>query len=343
MRFLAPVARIIGVATVVALVAACTNSALQSPSGSSSKTLGSVHTAIGKHYPTISVLSVVPKALLNRPRNPHLKFVSPDVFVKGGVYAASFSATSINLYGLPNKNNKAPRCMDNGVSAVNGINVDQATRILWDPDGGSRTIIPFSKNCGSEGTPLSEPNGQPSDVAFGGTTLYVADVSTSAIDVYPKGSTSPQSSLTNSAITGNAFSDGADSGNVFQESSLGVIVEYTGAQEPGTALSLSGLAIPVGMCFDKNHNMIVIDISNGILVYAPPYSGSPTKTQATVGESVYAHLNAANTDLYVGDFQNGAVDVYSYPSLTYQYSITNGLSQANDVEGVAVDSQGGQR
>ncbi|MEO6989945.1 MAG: hypothetical protein ABI346_05890 [Candidatus Baltobacteraceae bacterium] len=36
---------------------------------------------------------------------------------------------------------------------------------------------------------------------------------------------------------------------------------------------------------------------------------------------------------------NGAVDVYKYPSGTYQYNVTNGLSSANNVEGVAVDPE----
>lgn len=46
-----------------------------------------------------------------------------------------------------------------------------------------------------------------------------------------------------------------------------------------------------------------------------------------------------NTLLYVSGVANGAIDVYSYPTGKYQYSVTNGLGSTLNVEGVALDPE----
>ena len=339
MRFTTPLAA----AVCAVVLAACSNSGVQSQSATPSNLLGTTHTTMAKHFTVVSVLSSIPKAklaLAQKRWHMHLKFAGPNTFVKGGVYVGQFGATVVNEYGLPNKHNKAPRCTDGPTSAVNGLGYDSATRTLWDPDGGTRSLIPFAKDCGGAGTAIAESNGQPSDIAVDGSTLYVADNSLSTIDVYTNGNYT--GSLSNSACSGGGFADAVDQHNVFQACTVGVIVEYAGGSGGGTALALSGLAAPIGMSFDKQHNLIVIDLVNGILVYAPPYSGGPSSSGSLAGESTYGMINAANTDVYVGDVTNGSADVYSYPSLAYEYSITNGLSSGNTVEGIAVDSQGHQ-
>jgi hypothetical protein len=265
----------------------------------------------------------------------NLKFIAPNA-VPGGLYVTGFLATAINEYKIPNKLNNPPKCMDAPVSSPNGINVD-SHRTLWEPDGGSRSIVPFAPNCGGSGTALADPNGQPADVAFDGTTMYVADVS-GAVDVYLNGVLSSQ--LKNPAIAGSAFGVAVIQHNVFLSSNSNVIVEFAGGAEPGAALALTGTALPVGITGDQHHNLIVTDLSNGFLVYAPPYSGAPIKTQAAVGESVYAHLDKTHEFLYAGDVANGSADVYTYPGLHYKYSITNGLSPSQSVEGVGVDFTG---
>ena len=341
MRFPTSLASACCTAAAIAILAGCSNSGVQSQSGSSPAGLVSgMHQSV-HHYQFVSAVSSVPKSkLANVHYHIHLKYVSPNTFIKGGLYVGQFAATSINEYGLPNKHNKAPRCTDGPSSAVNGLGFDPATRTLWDPDGGSRSLIPFSANCGGEGTAIAETNGQPSDIAVDGNTLYVADNSLNTIDIYTNGNYT--GALSNAACSGGGFGDAVDQHNVFQACTVGVIVEYANGSGSGTALSPSGLAAPIGMSFDNHHNLIVIDLVNGILVYAPPYSGAPSSTGTVAGESVYGGINAANTDLYVADVTNGSADVYSYPSLAYEYSITNGISSANTPEGIAVDSQGHQ-
>jgi hypothetical protein len=332
-------ARALCTAAAIAFLAACSNGA-QTSGGNTSGAFGPIQQSSVHHQAHYAVVSAIPKGSV-RVRNPHLRFdVGPDAFVKGGVYAGQFSASVINEYGLPNKHNKAPRCTDGPTSAVNGLGYDSTTRTLWDPDGGTRTLIPFKKNCGGAGTPISEANGQPSDIAVDGNTLYVADNSASTIDIYTGGVYT--GSLSNGACSTD-FVDAVDQHNVFEACQSDVITEYPGGTGGGTVLGITGMTLPGGITFDNAHNLIVVDLlANEILVYAPPYSGAPTSSGADVGESTYVAINAANTALYVGDFANSSIDVYSYPSLAYEYSITNGLTPGDDTEGVAVDSQGHQ-
>jgi hypothetical protein len=337
MRFPTPVSFALGAAAAVALLAGCSSSSVPSTVANAPGGVGTTQQSRVRHF---TVVSAIPKGFVGVRHGTLRFYAGKDTFIKGGVYAGQFASAAINEYGLPNKHNKAPRCTDGPASAVNGLGFDSATRTMWDPDGGSRSLIPFAANCGGAGTAIAENNGQPSDIAVDGNTIYVADNSLNTIDVYTGGSYT--GALSNSACGGGGFGDAVDQHNVFQACTTGQIIEYTGGTGSGTQLSLTGLGAPIGMTFDRHHNLIVVDLATGILVYKPPYSGSPSSTGSVVGSSTYTQINAANTDLYVGDYVNGTVDVYSYPSLAYEYSISNGLSASGTVEGIAVDSQGHQ-
>ena len=334
MRIPTPI-QALSAAAALALLAGCSGGSAIAPKPATPASHGSVG-QLG-HY---AVLSAIPKGFV--PIVPsHSNFVAPAAAGNGEVYVSSFLATTINSYKIPDSGNHAPKCTDSPINSPNGINMGP-NRTLWDPDGGTRTIIPFAKNCGGEGTPVASFNSnQPSDVAFGNGNMYVANTGGFGIDVYTGGVYS--TTLTNPALTGNVFGVATDGTNVFASSTANEIVEFVGGAEPGIYLQgngMTGTATPGGMTFTKTHNLIVIDISNGILVYAPPYEQAPSKIGAFHGTAVYGHLDKTNEFLYLGDFANGACDVYSYPGLHYKYSITNGLVQGNDVEGVAVDFVG---
>jgi hypothetical protein len=324
-------------AAALALLAGCSGSSAIAPKPATPAGHGSFGQA-GVKFP---VLSPIPKGFV-AVRPSFNNFVVPNTG-NGEVYVSAFLATTINAYKIPDSGNNPPKCTDGPVGAPNGINVD-SHRTLWDPDGNSRSLIPFAKNCGGAGTAIADGNGQPSDIAFDASAskMYVADASTGAVDVYTGGVLS--GTLTNPALSGFAcFAVAVINHNVFASSNANIIVEYVGGAEPGIDLTTSGMtgtATPVGMMGDIHHKLIVIDISNGILVYAPPYTSAPVKSAPTHGSSVYGHLDKTNEFLYVGDFGNGAADVYSYPGLHYKYSITNGLVPSDTVEGVGVDFTG---
>jgi hypothetical protein len=337
MRFPSPILTALSAAAVAALVAGCSSSAV-APTGTTSGP-GSINRAGVKHY---AVISAIPKGFV--PVRPsHSIFVSPNAAGNGEVYVSSFLATTINAYKIPNSGNHAPKCTDSPINSPNGINMGP-NRTLWDPDGGTRSIIPFAKNCGGEGTPIASFNSnQPSDVAFDSSgNMFVANTGGGGADEYTGGTY--VTTLTNPALSGVlCFGVATDGTNVFVSSNANVVVEFVGGAEPGVVLTSSGMtgtSAPIGMTVDKHHNLVVVDINSGLLVYAPPYTQAPSKTQAAHGSSAYGHLDKTNEFLYVGDFGLGAADVYTYPGLHYKYSITNGLSQSNDVEGVAVDFVG---
>src|SRR6202030_2406535 len=144
------------------------------------------------------VISAIPKGFV--PVRPsHSIFVSPNSIGNGEVYVSSFLATTINAYKIPDGNDHAPKCQDSPINSPNGINMGP-NRTLWDPDGGTRTIIPFAKNCGGEGTPVASFNSnQPSDVAFANGNMYVANTSGGGLDVYTGGVYS--TTLTNPALS----------------------------------------------------------------------------------------------------------------------------------------------
>lgn len=327
--------QVLSASAALALLAGCSGGSAIAPKPATPAGHGSFGQSGVKHY---AVLSAIPKGFV-AVRPSHSNFVSPDTS-NGELYVSSFLATTINAYKIPNSGNHAPKCTDSPSSSPNGINMGP-NRTLWDPDGGTRSIIPFAKNCGGEGTPIASFNSnQPSDVAFDSSgNMFVANTAGGGADEYTGGVY--VTTLTNPALTGvNCFGVATDGANVFVSSNSNVIVEFVGGAEPGVVLTSSGMTgttTPVGMTVDKHHNLIVIDISNGILVYASPYTQAPSKTAPTHGSSVYGHLDKTNEFLYVGDFGLGAADVYSYPGLHYKYSITNGLIQGNTVEGVAVD------
>jgi len=323
-------------AAALVLLAGCSSSAV-APSGTSN--LGSVmHQAGVQHYAS---LSTVPKGFLGIRSSHGLNFVAPNS-VPGGIYASMFSGSAINHYKIPNKLNGPPTCTVGPASFPNGINVDKA-RHLWDPDGGTRSIIETNADCGTTvGSVASNGGNQPADIAFIGGKEYVADVNAGAIDVYTGLTFTTQ--LTNPAMTGfSCFGVAAFGGNVFASSTSNIIVEYVGGAEPGIVLTssgMSGTSVPGGMTGDSHKNLIVVDLANGILKYAPPYTQAPSKVSTVVGSSVYGHLDKTNEFMYVGDYGNGAIDVYTYPGMHYKYSITNGLTASLIVEGVGVDLVG---
>ncbi|HKW45296.1 MAG TPA: hypothetical protein VJN22_06515, partial [Candidatus Eremiobacteraceae bacterium] len=92
---------------------------------------------------------------------------------------------------------------------------------------------------------------------------------------------------------------------------------------------------------DTHGNLVAGGDSSGgatINIFTPPFTGSPTSFAAQ-GSIVDVKLDPKGANLYVGDAANNTIDVYKYPSGTYEYSIvvTTVPPQGAVVEGVAVD------
>ncbi len=268
--------------------------------------------------------------------------------VPGGLYVAQGAARTapvIREYALPDNKNGPPKCKDIlPTSGVFGIGVN-ARHVLYVPVatfGKPSKILTFGPNCGKAGRTLDGLNDTVIDVAFDNTndTVYVA-TDTGSIDVYEKEATLPTRTLHNDQLVSSPGVAVDSHGNVFQSGhkSANVVEYFQGKQQGNKVLPLTGLNRPYGLEFDVKGNLIVIDDSSGILVYAAPFNGPPIHTIRTKGSPVYGKLDFANRNLYVSDSsfgENHPVDVYAYPSGTFEYSITNGLTKYFST-GIAVD------
>ena len=91
-----------------------------------------------------------------------------------------------------------------------------------------------------------------------------------------------------------------------------------------------------GLFIDGKGNLGAIDFGGALYVYKgcnPKCTliGGPFALQ---GASLFGNLNATGSQLAVGDYANGSVDVYDYSAsgISFQYSFNNGLTQADGVE-----------
>ncbi|PYX30942.1 MAG: hypothetical protein DMG80_11250 [Acidobacteria bacterium] len=264
--------------------------------------------------------------------------------VANGVYVSM--AQQVNLYALPHSTNLPPTCTF-ATNFSKGMAVDTVGR-LWVTNTGSRQVTTYRKGtCHRTKLTLNEPNGVPFDVAISRNgTVYVADIVDSAgnhgvVSVYKKGTTTPSSTLTDEKMT-TARAIAVDrSGNVFvscvRERRNACIIEFANGQMPGKYLDVQ-VGIAAGLEIDTQQNLLVDDPgAREIKSFAPPYQGVRTTAFPLRGSSDFGKLDAANKNFYASNFSQGRVDVFSYPSGAYEYSITNGLVQPNAVIGIAVD------
>lgn len=387
MRLFSTVACAFGAALVVAAVAACSSRGTQfnpiapgAPRGAAARAVSSAHgnlqiPASLQPFVINGMVSTVPKNLSRDLHPSWMRYTDPDASSasKDVLWVTGFGFPApIGKYYVPNAANRGPRCLTPGLTAVNAIGTD-ATGHLWVPVGnnGPGTGYAQQYTCkGSQGTNISDPKGQPSDVAFDSKgNLYVGNV----INYVPFGS----GFLITSGTVKIYASDGSPSGEMtdpsftavnppnfdFFQELYGVAVDshdncfvshadFTGAGEvvefPGCKPAKHGKILagphpwnPSKPAFDSAGNLLIADTSwigfyrhPFISVYAPPYSGPPTSVIPLFGSSISCPLSTNQKRLYCGNDVNGSVDVYSYPAGKYLYSFNKGLEHG--ALGVAV-------
>jgi hypothetical protein len=278
--------------------------------------------------------------------------------VGGNLYASLGNVASVYEYAANDKKNKPPICTITGSPALVGIGavgVDQAGT-LWVPsqnfgaiDPNAYPITSYSANCGTPGITLEDPNGDPIAVAFDSKgTIYVAEAfnvgscTSCEVSVFLRGHTHPSRILMN-PVSGTARAIGVDSkNNVYllykNSASTGSVIEFLKGKGSGTTLGITTTYRPGGtLTFDKSDNMLVNE-NNGTIgtldVFAPPYNGTPSLFPLH-GGSLQCALNKLETRLACGDYGNNSVDIFSYPSVAYQFSVTAGIPSNAGVYGVS--------
>jgi hypothetical protein len=268
-----------------------------------------------------------------------LLFVSPQMVRAQAAVAVNRGAagSEILVFAMGNEKNKPPFCKidkKNFLAGPLSVGPDENFWVPYKPiiTAPDSAVAEYKPSCGPEVLTLKDQDAQASDLAVAQNgTVYVAN-STTGYDspgdvlVYPKGQSTP-SKLLGSREVFNPYGVAVDLlNNVYVEyrkgSSEGVLV-FQNARGPGHRLKDFTTETPGKIVFDKSENLIVPSAYAMLDVYAPPYNAKP-KSYALRSPSVQCALNAAQSTLACTGFQNKpAVDVYSYPALTYRYSFDN--------------------
>lgn len=285
-----------------------------------------------------------------------------------GVYATTGTASGksiVNEYPSRDRKNANPLCSINGGTSIFGgdIATDRQGN-LWVPTIAQPSInsiwevVEYAPGCGQQLLSLADSaTGQPSDIAFDKSgTAYVANsVSASFgpgnVAVYSTAHASlskvvsPSRVLTSPligafviAVAVNASDDVYVTYDTANYTSA--VLEFAKGKGSGTAVNVSGFSVIDGITFDDQQNMILTDYNlTQDEVYAPPYTGAPTATIPLVAGSkpLFSKLNRLNSLLYVTG--TTGVQVYSYPSGTYEYTITAQIGKYG-AGGVALDPNG---
>jgi hypothetical protein len=297
----------------------------------------------------------------------HLHMNAGSAAMPKGIYVNQFYGSGVLAYQNKNTGNNPPFCsVPTGIgSDVNGIAVDgvgnlitpvavnysgqKAVEIWSGPQSGSA--------CGTMVASILDPYGQPSDAAsFNSLTGEIA-VSNIFDNSGAAGSISICSvsagctqNLTNSTtmykVAGVALASNGDCWASAEDySGVATLTYFAGCNQSVAGVQATGFMNVDygGLQIDKNGNLVSVDKNpNGtsqLWVYsgcnpACTLVGGPFPLQ---GLSVFGAVNSQSMAFVAGDQLNAAADVYYYSptSLTYWYSITNGISASGKIEGVA--------
>jgi hypothetical protein len=333
----------LGAAALIASLAGCSGGSQLSAVNTPSQTAPQQRSVSGYH-PMISsdgVWSVLPAGFTpNRERPSWMKSPPPNV-ATGHVAVAQFGGSSV-LWFLRNDRRNKPPTVCEPASSTNGIAIDRSKN-LWVPDGRANTTTEYGPNCGAAKLTIPDPTGEPADVGFDSKGhIYILNLNNHTgpptVEVYDSSGT--QTGTLSDPSFAVLFGIGTDSNdNIFvsnlTSSNVGNIIEFPGGAMPGTALTGVSLGLPGSPVFDSSNNLIISDWFRGTIdFFAPPYKSAP-KTVPLKGQSIWCPLGPTEKRIFCGDAQNGSIDVYAYPTGTYLYSYSNGLSASALVTGVA--------
>lgn len=275
---------------------------------------------------------------------------------KGTVlYASLFEGAVFHEYVLPKRK---PLCQSQPYdpAIVNAIGTDK-DGTLWVPAWAYQSwIYSYDRNCGGPVTTLSTlPLSEASGIAFGpdgtkfGLMTYLNPSNTvSFVSVYPTGATSPMAELNDPRLTQAepAGGVGVDSAGHVYVTCCGILsgppihfaIKFTGkgSQNSGKQIVLKQTTTPGGsVTFDRANNMIVPDNGGASLnVYAPPYTGKPT-VHSLKGTPFQCALSPKQSTIACTNLTDNTVDLYTYPSMSYQYSLKATDYPSVQVAGVA--------
>lgn len=281
----------------------------------------------------------------------HLNDISPDhkKKAKGLIYAGEFYGTTVYGYPNPDNTNKPASCTLTGLADVNGFSADAKgnTAIPAYVSGTYLSVNVFAPNCGKLLWSATDSAGQPAD-SFG--TNDTAQVLVGEIANYTTGGgavlicSKASGCGTPNAPSGIGYGAGvamAKNGDCWLSAenasfSAFELFYFKGCKGTGQVATGTSNAYYGGLFIDTKGNLGSFSYADSKLyVYKGCAPACTLVSSSTLhGESLFGGLDKKGKTMAAGDFSNGSVDVYKYSSsgVTYQYSITNGLSSSLDVE-----------
>lgn len=274
---------------------------------------------------------------------------------RSGVYAAEFYSIDLYGYRTPNKHDAQPVC-SLAATSVNGFAVDHAGDLVV-PNGDPSVVDVYHGHtlCGKSMGSFTDSYGQASDAATRDAatgTIIVGNIRVSASEkvgniavcTLSKGCTKKLSSKSITYYGGGvALAANGDCWIASEDNpslSSATLTYFKGCSGSGKVAKGWKNASYGGLILDKHGNLIAVDFNSDALWV---YSGCDPSCKVVAGpltlegDSFYGALNRKGTELALGDWQLGQVDVYSYKPtrLTYLYSFSAGLSPSNSVNAAA--------
>ncbi|MBV9263213.1 MAG: hypothetical protein JO324_02755 [Candidatus Eremiobacteraeota bacterium] len=262
------------------------------------------------------------------------------------LYGSSYDGGFINIYHEHGTNQSPIGQLTNGLVSPQGIIVDKHHQI-WVANTNAFTILGFQRGATTAFTTLNDPGYFPVSIAVDGNgTVYAANAQGQSgqsgnVTYWTKGSTNPSGTLTYSTFQV-VLGIGVDaSNNVYvsyvPKSGPPAVVEFPAGSQTGQVLPMSDVTIS-DITFDKQSNLVMEDGSGGLGIWAPPYSGPPSRTLNAFGNEPTLGKHEHKVWIAYANFSNPMIEGYDYITGTQVDVITNGWTQNSAIPyGVAVD------
>jgi hypothetical protein len=281
---------------------------------------------------------------------PFVHGITASEAMNRGIYVSESSGAAPQVFGYPptNRGDKRPICSEDVSDENADVSVDAEGNLMLSTFTGEVLVYQGPDMCGPligtidiEGVDMDAAS---ADAANGEIVIVNANgydsVSSLAICTIAGGCATFLTSADIDELNGVALSPNGDCWASGLDKHLnGTLFYFKGCAGSGVRASNFKDQSPFGLDIDNQGNIVSIDSSRGFYVYSGctpncKLLGGPF---AFEGSSNYGHLNENSTELAVADFQYGQVDVYAYSptKITYQYSFSKGLAQADDVIGAA--------
>jgi hypothetical protein len=262
------------------------------------------------------------------------------------LYGASYDGGYINIYKENGSNQSPIGQLTSGLTSPQGVVVDKSHQ-LWVANTNAFNVVAFKRGATTPFATLSDPGYYPIAVAVDSNgTVYAANAQgtsgqTGNVTYWKQGSSSPSGTLTYSTFQ-LVLGIGVDaSNNVYvtfiPKSGPPEVAEFPAGSQNGEVLSLSDTTIS-DITFDKSADLVMEDGSGGLGVWAPPYSGPPSRTLNIFGNE--PTLNRTQSEVWIAyaNFSHPMIEGYSYSDGTLLDTITTGWVPQHAVPyGVAVD------